>query len=181
MSKLVARYRAEGEAALEPRSRCPHTSPNAIDADTAELIVRLRKQLTEQGLDAGPDTITWHLKHHHARTVSRATVHRHLTRHGLIVPDPKKRPRSSYIRFQAAQPNETWQADSTHYRLAGGTDAEILTWLDDHATPCTSAPTRQSPPRLSWPPSARWNTVSPVHLAGGGLVASHGHRILETY
>ncbi|WP_310741827.1 integrase core domain-containing protein [Microbispora sp. H13382] len=37
------------------------------------------------------------------------------------------------MRFQAEQPNETWQADFTHYRLADGTDTEILTWLDDHS------------------------------------------------
>ena len=49
------------------------------------------------------------------------------------MPAPAKRPRSSYIRFQAEQPNECWQADFTHYRLAGGTDAEVLTWLDDHS------------------------------------------------
>lgn len=133
VSKLVARYRAEGEAAFEPRSRRPHTSPNAIDAGTVELIVRLRKELAEQGLDAGPDTIAWHLAQHHGRTVSRATISRHLTRRGLVTPEPKKRPRSSYIRFQAQLPNETWQADFTHYRLTGGTDAEILSWLDDHS------------------------------------------------
>ncbi|MEU6798697.1 IS481 family transposase [Nonomuraea wenchangensis] len=133
VSKLVARYRAEGETAFEPRSRRPRTSPNAIDADTVELIIRLRKELAEQGLDAGPDTIAWHLAHHHGRTVSRATISRSLTRHGLVVPEPKKRPRSSYIRFQAALPNETWQADFTHYRLADGTGTEILSWLDDHS------------------------------------------------
>ncbi|MBB6345256.1 transposase [Nonomuraea muscovyensis] len=133
VSKLVARYRSEGEAAFEPRSRRPHISPSAIDADTVELIVRLRKELAEQGLDAGPDTIAWHLAHHHGRTVSRATISRYLTRRGLVVPEPKKRPRSSYIRFQAALPNETWQADFTHYRLADGTDTEILSWLDDHS------------------------------------------------
>ncbi|MGW4424933.1 IS481 family transposase [Streptosporangium sp. NPDC004631] len=133
VSKLVTRYRAEGEAAFEPRSRRPRTSPAAIPAETVELIVRLRKELTGQGLDAGPDTIAWHLRHHHRHTVSRATISRYLTRHGLVTPEPKKRPRSSYIRFQAAQPNETWQADFTHYRLTDGTDTEILTWLDDHS------------------------------------------------
>jgi transposase InsO family protein len=133
ISRLVARYRAEGETAFEPRSRRPKTSPNAIDATTVELILRLRKQLSEQGLDAGPDTIAWHLQHHHQLTVSRATVSRHLTRHGLVTPAPKKRPRSSYLRFEAELPNETWQADFTHYRLADGTDTEILTWLDDHS------------------------------------------------
>ncbi|WP_203949952.1 IS481 family transposase, partial [Planotetraspora thailandica] len=133
VSKLVARYRDEGEAAFEPRSRRPKTSPTAIAPAAVELIVRLRKQLSEQGLDAGPDTIAWHLRTHHQLTVSRATTSRYLTRHGLVTPEPKKRPRSSYIRFQAALPNETWQADFTHYRLTDGTDTEILTWLDDHS------------------------------------------------
>jgi transposase InsO family protein len=133
VSKLVARYRAEGETAFEPRSRRPKTSPTAIDAGAVELIIRIRKELSEQGLDAGPETIAWHLEHHHQRKVSRATISRYLTRHGLVTPAPKKRPRSSYIRFQAELPNETWQADFTHYRLADGTDTEILTWLDDHS------------------------------------------------
>ncbi|MEU7909450.1 helix-turn-helix domain-containing protein [Microbispora bryophytorum] len=133
VSKLVARYRQQGEDAFEPRSRRPKTSPTAIDAATVELIVRLRKDLSGQGLDAGPDTIAWHLHQHHQVTVSRATISRYLTRAGMVTPEPNKRPRSSYIRFQAEQPNETWQADFTHYRLADSTDAEILTWLDDHS------------------------------------------------
>jgi transposase InsO family protein len=133
VSRLVARYRAEGEAAFEPRSRRPKTSPNAISEATVELIVALRKELSGQGLDAGPDTICWHLEHHHRERVSPATVSRHLTRQGLVVPEPKKRPKSSYIRFQAEQPNQCWQSDFTHYRLAGGSDTEILAWLDDHS------------------------------------------------
>jgi transposase InsO family protein len=130
---LLARYGAEGEAAFEPRSRRPKTSPNAISDAAAELIVRLRKELSGQGLDAGPHTIAWHLRHHHRITVSAATVSRYLNRAGLVVPEPKKRPKSSYIRFQAEQPNECWQADFTHYPLADSTDTEILTWLDDHS------------------------------------------------
>jgi transposase InsO family protein len=130
---LLARYRAEGEAAFEPRSRRPATSPRALADETVELIVRLRKDLAGQGLDAGPDTICWHLRQHHQVTVSPATVARYLARRGLVTPEPRKRPRSSYIRFAAEQPNECWQADFTHYPLAGGTGTEILTWLDDHS------------------------------------------------
>ena len=130
---LLARYRAEGDAAFEPRSRRPRTSPQAISADTADLIVRLRKELTDQGLDAGPVTIAWHLEHHHQARVSPATISRYLARRGLITPEPKKRPKSSYIRFQADQPNECWQSDFTRYPLADRTDTEILTWLDDHS------------------------------------------------
>jgi transposase InsO family protein len=133
ISKLLARYRAEGEAAFEPQSRRPKTSPNAISADTAELIVRLRKELSGQGLDAGPHTIAWHLEHHHRVEVPAATVSRTLARQGLVTPNPAKRPKSSYIRFQADMPNECWQSDFTHYPLAGGADTEILTWLDDHS------------------------------------------------
>ena len=136
--ELLARYRREGDLVFEPRSRQPKSSPNAIPVETVELIVELRHKLTETGLDAGPDTIRWHLEHHHAITVSRATIARYLTRAGLVVPEPKKKPKSAYIRFAAEQPNECWQADFTHYRLTKpngqpGPDCEILSWLDDHS------------------------------------------------
>jgi transposase InsO family protein len=133
ISRLVARYRAEGEAAFGPRSRRPKSSPAAIPAQTAELIARLRKELAGRGLDAGPHTIAWHLVHHHQVNVSAATISRCLARSGLVVPEPRKRPRSSYLRFAAEQPNECWQADFTHYPLADGTGTEVLTWLDDHS------------------------------------------------
>ena len=136
---LLARYEAEGEAAFEPRSRRPKTSPSAISPDTVELIIRLRKELAGQGLDAGPQTIAWHLEQHHQVKVSPATVSRYLARQGLVTPDPSKRPKSSYIRFAAEMPNECWQSDFTHYPLADGTDTEILTWLDDHSRYALSA------------------------------------------
>jgi transposase InsO family protein len=138
VSRLMARYRTEGQAAFEPRSRRPHTYPAATPEPVVQQILALRKHLDEQGHDCGADTIAWHLTHHHDITISRATIHRILTREGAVTPAPKKRPRSSYIRFQADQPNETWQSDFTHYRLTRpdgrpGTDAEIITWLDDHS------------------------------------------------
>jgi transposase len=138
ISRLMARYLAEGEAAFEPRSRAPKSNPGATAPDTVDLVLRLRKQLDEAGLDAGAETIGWHLQHHHHSVLSRATINRILTRAGTVTPDPAKRPKSSYIRFEADQPNETWQSDFTHYRLARpdhtpGDDVEIITWLDDHS------------------------------------------------
>jgi transposase InsO family protein len=133
VSKLIARYRAEGDSAFEPRSRRPRTRPNATPVDVVELVLRIRHQLANAGLDAGADTIVWHLEQHHHIRLSRATAYRIVRRHDLIVAEPKKKPKSSYIRFQAEQPNETWQADFTHHRPADGTDIEILTWLDDHS------------------------------------------------
>jgi transposase InsO family protein len=138
VSKLLARYRAEGEAAFEPKSRRPKSSPTAVPAAVVDLIVRLRKDLEGAGLDAGPHTIAWHLEHHHGVTVSAATISRYLTARGLVVPEPKKKPRSAFLTFAAEQPNERWQSDFTHYRLTRpdgrpGPDTEILSWLDDHA------------------------------------------------
>jgi transposase len=104
--ELLARYKTEGEAAFEPRSRRPKRVPRTTPAEVVDLIIEYREKLTTTGLDAGPDTIRWHLTHHHDVTVSRATISRYLTKAGLVVPEPKKRPKSSYIRFQAAMPNE---------------------------------------------------------------------------
>jgi transposase InsO family protein len=133
--ELLARHREEGDAALEPRSRAPKTSPNATPPATVELVLRLRKELAESGHDAGADTLLWHLANHHQLTLSRATVHRILTRHGAVTLEPRKRPKSSYIRFQAAMPNQTWQSDFTHYPLTDTVTfpkgVEIITWLDD--------------------------------------------------
>ncbi len=162
VSKLVARYRAEGDTAFQPRSRRPKSSPNATSAAVIELIVQLRTQLTAGGHDAGPDTIAWHLTQHHGVTVSAATISRHLTKAGLVVPEPKKKPRSSYIRFEAGMPNETWQSDFTHYRLVDRTDVEILTWLDD----CT---------RYALGITAHRAVTTPIVLATfQNAVATHG-------
>jgi transposase InsO family protein len=133
VSRLVARYRAEGETAFEPRSRRPKTSPRAIPEAVVSLVAELRKELAGRGLDAGPATIAWHLARHHGLRVSPAAISRYLARAGLVVPEPRKRPRSSYIRFAAQLPNQCWQADFTHYPLADGTGTEVLTWLDDHS------------------------------------------------
>ena len=92
VSRLVARYRDEGDAAFEPRSRRPHESPLATPAETIELIVELRRSLAAGGDDAGAETIRWHLKHHYGVSRSAATIGRYLHRAGLITAQPHKRP-----------------------------------------------------------------------------------------
>ena len=72
-------------------------------------------------------------EHEGLRAPSTSTIRRILHAAGLITPEPRKRPAAPTSRFQAAQPNETWQSDFTHWRLADGTDVEILNWLDDHS------------------------------------------------
>src|SRR5262249_3448867 len=131
--RLLARYRDEGVDGLEPRSRRPKSTPIATPETVRERVIELRVQLTADGLDAGPVTIAWHLEREGVRAPAPATISRILKHAGLITPKPRKRPRSSYLRFQMAQPNEMWQSDFTHHRLSDGSDVEILNWLDDHS------------------------------------------------
>jgi transposase InsO family protein len=100
-----------------------------------EEIVELRKELADQGLDAGAHTIAVHLNRRHpgGPVPSVATIWRILSRRGFVVPQSQKRPRSSFTRFEAEMPNERWQADITHWRLAGGEEVEILNAIDDHS------------------------------------------------
>jgi transposase InsO family protein len=131
---LVARYLAEGESAFEPRSRRPHSSPRRTSQAAEDAVVALRKSLTEAGHDAGAETIAWHLRRQSGGSPpSVATIWRILSRRGFVTPQPHKRPRSSWRRFEADLPNEVWQADITHWPLAGGADAEILNIIDDHS------------------------------------------------
>jgi transposase len=139
VQKLTARYDSEGEAGLEPRSRRPRSSPHKTPAELEEQIVGLRKTLAEEGLDAGAATIAFHLAARHGSAPAVSTIWRVLTRRGFVTPQPRKRPRSSYTRFQADQPNERWQLDITHWQLAGGAAAEILNIIDDHSRLLTAS------------------------------------------
>ena len=131
--RLLKRYREGGLDAVDPRSRRPASNPRAVPDDVIAAIVITRERLTADGLDAGPVTLQWHLEQQGLRAPSTSTIRRILHHHGLITPQPRKRPKSSYRRFEASQPNECWQSDFTHWQLADGTDAEILNWLDDHS------------------------------------------------
>ena len=133
LQRLLRRCREGGLEALEPRSRRPRTSPGRIPEAVRERIVALRTELTAQGLDAGPVTIVWHLEREGLRVPSDSTIRRVLHAAGLVVPEPRKRPRSSWHRFEATMPNELWQSDVTHWHLADGSEVEVCSWLDDHA------------------------------------------------
>lgn len=130
---LVCRYDQAGPDGLTPRSRAPKTRPGITPDTIRTRIIELRQQLSASGADAGPATIAWHLDREHLPTPSVSTIRRILHAAGLITPAPRKRPRSSYIRFEADLPNECWQADITHWYLATGARVEILDFLDDHS------------------------------------------------
>ena len=128
------RFRAQGWSGLLPRSSRPRSSPHQTPAELEALIVATRHELIAQGWDAGARSI-------HARLIRAGvpglptprTVHRVLVRAGVVEEQPAKRPRSSFIRFEHAQPNGCWQIDGTGWHLADGTLVCIVRVIDDHS------------------------------------------------
>ena len=131
--ELVRRYRSGGTPALEPRSKRPHSNPRQMSHEVEEQIVALRKELLDEGDDAGAETIKWHLEKRRDDVPSASAIYFALKRRGFITPEPRKRPKTSYIRFEADLPNECWQADMTHWQLDDGSEVEIINFIDDHS------------------------------------------------
>jgi transposase InsO family protein len=140
---LVQRFLAEGEPGLTPHSRRPRSSPTRTPQAVEDEIVALRKDLDRGGHEAGAATIAAHLEHRHGHAPAVSTIWRILSARGFVTPQPHKRPKSSYQRFVADQPNERWQLDITHYRLADDTEVEILNILDDHSRLAVASTTRR--------------------------------------
>ena len=162
--KWRARYRAEGLAGLEARSRAPRSSPQRVSAATEERIIELRKHLDELGVDAGPGTIQWHLGRAGQRLVpSEATIWRVLVRRGFVVPEPRKRPNTSWQRFVADRPNELWQTDFIEWVVADHSRVvHVLSFLDDHsrvALRCRAVPVATT--------DAAWETFSQAAACWG--------------
>jgi transposase InsO family protein len=125
------RYEKEGPAGLEPRSRRPLSSPGQIPPWLEQDIVRLREQLP---LDNGAQTIYFELQRAGVEPLPHVrTIHRVLVRNGLVDPQPNKRPRSSWHRFEYDAPNACWQIDATQWELRSGRTAWIMDLLDDHS------------------------------------------------
>lgn len=118
---------------LEERSRRPHHSPRRTPAEVEEAIVSLRKELVDAGLDGGPGSIRFHLARRRlAYPPSEATIWRIPTRRGFITPEPRKRPKSAWCRFEADFPNQCWQIDATEWNVANQ-PVWIFNILDDHS------------------------------------------------
>lgn len=132
--KWVKRVEAEGLEGLADRSRRPRSSPQRTSAEVEDLVVRLRKELHDDGHDHGATTIQWHLGHELEGSLvpSVATIHRILVRRGLVAPEPEKRPKNTFRRFEAPAPNEWWQIDHTDWVIGTGT-VKIFNIIDDHS------------------------------------------------
>ena len=132
--KYVDRVRREGLDGLEERSRRPGSSPQQTPLEVEDVVVRLRKELDDAGLDHGATSIQWHLGQRGGmvKVPAVATIHRILVRRGLVVPEPRKRPKTALRRFEAPAPNEMWQIDHTDWVIATGV-VKIFNIVDDHS------------------------------------------------
>jgi transposase InsO family protein len=131
-----------------------------VDADTEEMIIRLRKELSKQGLDAGAETIAVHLARQSmgdgGRLVVPATIDdlADLVPAGFRQAATAERPLSSWRTFCAEQPNERWQADITHWQLADGTEVGILNIIDDHSRLQLAGTLAARRPAWTWSPAS---------------------------
>lgn len=131
------RARIEAEGSWQPRSRRPRSSPGATPPAVVAQIVRLRAELApDNGADAiiaalGPAAERDGWAGRGWRVPHRSTVNKILKREGLVTPQPKKRPKSSWRRFAWARPRDCYQIDATEVKLAGGEPAVVFDVLDD--------------------------------------------------
>jgi transposase InsO family protein len=131
--ELLRRYSLLGPLAFQAGSKAHHRDPNALSDELHQEIAKLRQELLSQGLDAGAQSIQFHLKKQLGDAPSLSSIWRSLRRKGLVEYSPQKKPKLYLQRFEAALPNETWQSDFTHVKLANGADILVLNFLDDHS------------------------------------------------
>jgi transposase InsO family protein len=131
------RARIEAEGGWQPRSRRPKVSAGQTPPEVEAEVIGLRRELAP---DNGAESIVAELRQVAARdgwqqrglrVPHRSTVHKILTRSGLVEPQPGKRPKSSYRRFAYARPRDCYQLDATEVKLAGGRAAVVFDVLDD--------------------------------------------------
>jgi transposase InsO family protein len=130
----VRRYEQGGLGGLMDRSRRPESSPAQVSAEIEAVVCEMRREHPRWG----PVRLAHEVKRAGANPVpSRMSVYRVLVRHGLIEPQPRKRPKDSYVRWERDTPMALWQLDIVGgVFLADGTEAKVVTGVDDHSRYC---------------------------------------------
>ena len=130
----IRRYEQDGLGGLMDRSRRPESCPHQVSAEVEAAVCELRREHPRWG----PLRLAHELGRAGMSLVpSRMSVYRVLVRHGLIEPQPRKRPRDSYMRWERDAPMALWQMDLVGgIFLADGTEAKLVTGVDDHSRFC---------------------------------------------
>jgi transposase InsO family protein len=127
--KWLKRYKQDGVAGLEDRSRRPLSSPTRTSPEVERRVIALRSEHVWGGRkierrlhDLGDPVVP-----------TASTVTRILHRHSLITPQASELA-THWQRFEHEQPNDLWQMDfKGWFELIDGRHCSPLTVLDDHS------------------------------------------------
>ncbi len=124
------RYAQDGIAGLQEASRRPKRTPTRVDAEVEALICELRRQHPRWGARRVRHELG---RRNVDKIPSRATVHRVLSRNGLINAQDQQHKRK-YKRWQREAPMQLWQMDLVGgVFLADGRECKLVTGIDDHS------------------------------------------------
>lgn len=130
-------YAAEGLRGLADRSSKPQSCPHQMDPTVEARIVEMRREHPTWG---SRTILTWLGREGWWPLPGRTSIDRCLVRHGLITPNPRRRKRSDYKRWERARSMELWQMDIVGgVRIADGSEAKIVSGIDDHSRFVVSA------------------------------------------
>ncbi len=133
----LVKYASKGLVGLMDRSCKPQSCPHQMSPVLEARIVALRVEHPGWG----PRTLAHRLRAEGFDPVpGRTSIYRCLVRHGLITPQARRRKRSDYRRWERARAMDLWQFDVLGgVRLVDGSEAKIITGIDDHSRFCVSA------------------------------------------
>jgi transposase InsO family protein len=133
------RQRVKESGSWGPMSRRPNTSRNVTPEPVRQAIITIRGELPAH--ENGAEQILYQLNALAAEqgwaergwaVPARSTVHRILVGAGMVTPEPRKRPRSSFRRFSYAQPRDCYQIDAIVSVPTLPCPAVVFEVLDDH-------------------------------------------------
>ena len=150
------RYDAEGVAGLADRRSAPRSSPARVSGRVEREVLRLRAAHPRWG----PRRIRTELLRRGLPAPSRSTIQRIFVRHGVLTARPAPVPPPQ--RFERAAPNELWQTDATDWTVAGGTEVQIVSVLDDHSRYCAAT-------RAAAGPATRTDAITAFELAAAEI------------
>ncbi len=135
--RWLRHYATQGLAGLADRPSAPGSCPHQMTPETEAAIVVMRREHPGWG----PCTIGhWLMRQGVDPLPGRSSIYRCLVRHGLIIPETRKRKRSDYKRWERSKAMALWQMDIVGgVHLRDGSEAKIVTGVDDHSRFCISA------------------------------------------
>jgi transposase InsO family protein len=133
----LVKYANRGLVGLMDRPSKPLSCPHQMSPVVEARVIELRREHPGWG----PRTLRHRLGLEGFSPVpGRTSIYRCLVRHGLITPQARRRRRTDYKRWERSRAMELWQLDVVGgVRLADGSEAKVITGIDDHSRFCVSA------------------------------------------